>query len=270
MPPLIVATGPIGLEASGREALASFARALSVTLRGAAIETRAALTYSELLGWVARGEAHVAWLGPALFVHANTRFGVEPLVRLERHGSATFRGALFVRDDSPVRAIDELRSKRVAWVDPDSCAGFLFPRMALARLGHDPDALFGDLRILGSHGAVVRAVAEGTADVGASYVELEAPTDPSSTIARAAWSGSHVPMRALLVTDPVPGDVIVATRAIDPALRERITRALESLEHTADGAKVLGSLFQAARMTPVSAAEYVPVRDALRAAGVRV
>jgi phosphonate transport system substrate-binding protein len=270
VPALIFATGPSGLEASGERARGLFATLLSRALGGAAVETRAALTYSELLGWVGRGEVHAAWLGPALFVHAHARFGAVPVVRLERHGHATFRGCLFVRDASELRSLEDLRGKRIAWVDPDSCAGFLFPRIALAQRGHDPDALFGDLRILGSHGAVVRAVADGSADVGASYVELEDPEDASSPIARAAWTGASVAMRPLLITDPVPGDVIVTSRAIDAALRAKITRALESLDQSPEGADVLRTLFQAARAAPVSADDYAPVRDALRAAGVRV
>ena len=270
----IVGTGPIGLEAEGERGRSRLASVLGAALReaglGSRVEVRAALTYSELLGWVGRREVQLAWLGPALFVHAESRFGVTALVRAVRDGRQSYRGALFAREGSALRGPDDLRGTRVAWVDPDSCAGFLFPRIALAQRGLDPDATFSELRILGSHGAVVRAVASGQADVGATFVELRTPDDASSAVVRAGWSGSPVPMRPVLITDPVPADVVVATRVVSPDARERVASTLAGLGARPDGAAVLRELFQASALEPVDAAEYVPVRSALRAVGVRV
>lgn len=266
---LVFATGPIGLAADGERMRERLAASLSRAL-GMPVELRPAFTYSELLGWVGRREVQLAWLGPALFVQAHARFGVEPLVRTERHGRTSFRGALFVREGAGIEAPEQLTGKRVAWVDPDSCAGFLFPRIALAQRGLDPDGMFGQLRILGSHGAVVQAVAAGQADVGATYVELRDDADPASGIARAGWSDAGVPMRAVLISDPIPGDVVVATRAVDPTLRARIAAVLRGLADDGEGGEAMRALFQAARLVDASADDYTPVRDALRAAGIRV
>lgn len=269
-PSIAVATGPIRLDADGDRARSLLAGLLARALGGVTVEVRTALTYSELLGWLGRREVHVAWIGPALLVHAQSRFGVEPLARVVREGRASFRGALFVRDDAAARSVEELRGKRVAWVDPDSCSGFLFPRIALAQRGHDPDRLFGGLRILGSHAAVARAVAEGQADVGATHVELLDPDDAGSRIVRSGWSAVDVPMRAVLITDPVPGDVLVATREVEASARARLRDALTSLHETSEGATILGTLFQAGSLVAADASDYAAVRDAMRAAGVRV
>lgn len=265
----IVGTGPIGLDSEGDRSRARLASVLAAAL-GAPVEIRAALTYSELLGWVGRREVQLAWLGPALYAQAESRFGVEALVRAERDGRQSFRGALFATEASAIRAPEDLRGKRVAWVDPDSCAGFLFPRIALAQRGLDPDSTFAELRILGSHAAVVRAVAGGQADVGATFVELRDAADPSSPITRAGWHGAKVPMRAVLVTEPVPADVIVATRAVHEAARAAVSGALQHLHERPDGAEVLRELFQASALRPAVAAEYAAVKSALRAAGVRI
>ena len=58
----------------------------------------------------------------------------------------------------------------VGWVDPDSCGGYLFPRAALAERGFDPKKHFKEEKLLGSHGAVVRAVESGDIDCGATYL----------------------------------------------------------------------------------------------------
>ncbi|AKF07660.1 phosphate/phosphite/phosphonate ABC transporter substrate-binding protein [Sandaracinus amylolyticus] len=269
MTTLVLAVGPIALDAEGERVRAGLAAALGRALQ-IEVEVRPALTYRELLGWVGRREVQLAWLGPALFVQAHARFGVEPLVRMEREGRASFRGALFVREDAGITTPEQLAGKRVAWVDPDSCAGFLFPRIALAQRGLDPDRLFADMRILGSHGAVVAAVASRQVDAGATFVEHASPDDPTTPIARAGWSGADVPMRAVLTSDPIPGDVIAATRVLDERWRARIVDVLESLDREPDGATAMRSLFQAARLVRATSDDYAPVRDALRAAGVKI
>ncbi len=265
----IVGTGPIGGGRAGERDRARLAAALQRALERD-VEVRAAVTYSELLDWVGAREVHLAWLGPALFVQAQARFGVDALVRSERDGTQSFRGALFVREDSPRRTPEDLRGAKVAWVDPDSCSGFLFPRLAMSKRGLDPDTTFDVPRILGSHEAVVRAVAEGVADVGATFVELRRADDPRSEIVRAGWSGGPCPMRAVLLTEPIPSDVVVATRAVDPAMRAVLTRGLERLGGDPDGRAVLAQMFQADRLCRVAAEDYSAVRTALRAAGVRL
>ena len=227
-------------------------------------------SYAEVSDRLARGAAQLAWMPPAVFVRAEASVHLQLLAAIDRAHGAGYRGVLFVPSGSAAQAPGELLRQRVAWVDPDSCAGFLFPRIALAQRGLDPDSTFSELRILGSHGAVVRAVASGQADVGATFVELRTPDDASSAVVRAGWSGSPVPMRPVLITDPVPADVVVATRVVSPDARERVASTLAGLGARPDGAAVLRELFQASALEPVDAAEYVPVRSALRAVGVRV
>ena len=262
---LVFGTGPIALDARGNELRSLLGDLLSISLR-VPVEVRPALTYSELLAWVGRREVQLAWLGPALFVQAQSRFGVQPLVQAERRGHAGFRGALFVREDSSIREPEELSGASIAWVDPDSCAGYLFPRIALAQRGLDPDALFGEQRMLGSHLAVAGAVASKQVVAGATYVQLAQDGDDAAPLG--GFSGAEVPMRMILTTDAIPGDVIAATREITAESLPVISKSLSLLHEASGGAEIATELFMIERFAPVQAEGYDGVRDAIRAAGM--
>lgn len=71
--------------------------------------------YEEMLefeGDVAKGVADFIYASPTQTVLARQRQGYIPMVR----GSRLLRGALFVRADSPVRSVQELEGKTVAFV----------------------------------------------------------------------------------------------------------------------------------------------------------
>lgn len=71
--------------------------------------------YEEMLefeGDVSKGVADFIYANPTQTVMARQRQGYIPLVR----GSRPLRGALFVRADSPIRTIQDLEGKTVAFV----------------------------------------------------------------------------------------------------------------------------------------------------------
>lgn len=58
----------------------------------------------------------------------------------------------------------------MAWVDTNSSAGYLVPRMRIAAAGLDPETLFARQSFLGSHERVACAGLDGDADAGATYL----------------------------------------------------------------------------------------------------
>lgn len=257
--------GPLGIGTRDRARL----EALLGAMFGIEVEVRPFLTYGELLDAVVVRAVHLAWLGPALYVRARERCEVEPLVRPERESGTFYRGALFVRSDSERKSTADLAGARIAWVDPSSCAGYLYPRLALTQSGLDPESL-GTERFVGSYAAVVRAVESGMADVGAAYVELERNDDPSSRALRAAWTDTPLEARPILITDPVPADVVVATRALARDERDKVKRELVGMHWTEEGSAVLKDLFRAGALREVDGAEYETIVAALQAAGEKL
>ncbi|HJL14100.1 MAG TPA: phosphate/phosphite/phosphonate ABC transporter substrate-binding protein [Sandaracinaceae bacterium LLY-WYZ-13_1] len=257
---LTLATGPVLLDDEGESLRRRLAMRLVDSLHRpvAVVPTR---TYAEVAAMIARGDAQLAWLPPAIFVRAEADPGVRVLAAVERSRGAGYRGVLFAPAAAPIHELSDLEGSRVAWVDRDSCAGHLFPRLALRQRGLEPSELFGEEIFAGSHGSAVRAVMNGDADVGATHAQT---LDDGQTLMLAGWQpyAGNDGMRPLLVTDPIPSDVICAAADLDDETRGAVREALLSL-HDA-GEELLDELFGGPRLVPASSDDYEPVRAAMK------
>ena len=264
---LVFATGPVHLDEDGDDLRADLSGALSEHL-GLSVEVRTSPTYADLANAIERGEAHLAWLPPALFVRAYDGGAVAQVLRTVRGVSGTYQGALFVSASGARKTPASLRGTRVAWVDRDSCAGYLFPRLALRRAGFDPSALFADELFVGSHAAGVRAVQTGKADVAATYVQLADAADPRSELSLVGW----VPyvdaeaMRSVLVSPSIPSDAVVITRATPRGDEAKVLSGLEEAGQHPKVAPLLRALLGAESLALTEPSFYSSVREAMEGA----
>ena len=267
---LVFGMGPIALGGARERHRRSFAARLSEVL-DLEVVVVVASTYDELSGLVARAETHLAWLPPAVFIRSFDRAEVQLLVGAVRAHGSRFRGVLYVRDEMPWQSLDDLRGLRVAWVDRGSCSGYLFPRLALLEADVDPDTYFDRQFLLGSHNAVARAVALGKADVGATFIDQTRGSRNGAAISRPGWAleVERDVMRSVVVTDPIPADVIGATRSVGPDLRAQLVDALASMHERPRAAEALLGLFGVDRFEPAHPDRYEVVRRALATVRIR-
>ncbi|MCA9607438.1 MAG: PhnD/SsuA/transferrin family substrate-binding protein [Myxococcales bacterium] len=262
MTSLVFAMGPVHLDEEGAELRTRLGARLAAAL-GESVEVVATHSYGELAHLMSRGAAHLGWMPPAVFVRAETASGLRLLTAIERSSGDGYRGVLFVPTESPIRTIEDLSGKRMAWVDRDSSAGYLFVRHALRAAGFEPSELFGDERFEGSHGSVVRSVLRGDADAGATHAQTRRGTEE---IVLAGWhffAGADG-MRPLLISPPIPPDVICASKALDADRLDAAREALLHLHEDADDPDLLDEVFGGAKLVAASTLDYDPVREAVR------
>jgi phosphonate transport system substrate-binding protein len=193
-------------------------------------------SYGDLLAGLHWGEIQLAWLPPMVALRAITRGGAVPMVAPIRAGSAWYWTSLFVRSDSRVQDLAELAGARAAWVDHYSAAGYLVIRASLRKQGLDFSKAFSEERFHGTHDAVARAVAEGGADVGATYSHF----DDAGRIRNAGWGRTSV--RVLKSAGPIPSDVLAASSLLAPATMQLLTDTLTASGH-ADVQRTARDLF---------------------------
>lgn len=218
--------------------LDDFCFALSVAT-GADVIAHGLTHYGELLDAMIARQVDLAWMPPVVALRATASGRTLPIALPVRNGTAYYSAALFTRTDSPLASPRDLAGASAAWVDRQSAAGYLVVRASLRMRGIDLDRAFGENTFYGSHDAVTRAVLEGSADVGATYVQL----DPRrSTPLRAGWGDARV--RMLATAGPIPSDVIAAAVTMPVSTIRMLQRALVSPpnEHLKRAA---GALFSA-------------------------
>ena len=224
--------------------------------------------YDTLATALAQGKVDVAYLAPMAYVRATAQGKVTPLVKVVRAGQATYRSVLFGAKGSPIANLDELKKAselKVAWVDPSSASGYIFAKALLMQKGINPQGLFKDQGFLGSHDAVCRAVAEGKAQVGASYSidPAEAPVKVVTGCKTALSDLGAATLRVIGTTESIPTDVLAVKDGFPADGRDALSAAARALEGSDDGKKVLSTAFHGEGFTAVSDEDYAPVRAAL-------
>lgn len=215
-------------------------------------------SYPALEHEVLTGHAHVVWAPPLVAIHLEDAGLVTIELCSARGGQVDYHAALFTRHASRIAKPADLKGCHVAWVDKASSAGYLVPRLKLASLGLNPDALFGRESFLKTHEQVCCAVLAGEADAGATYLSI----DPkSSQPVSAGWLEAGAGINGAFIIDiagPIPSDAIVMSNRVHPDLKARLTEELRKLPESVPDA--IFGLLRADGFAPPKSAHFEALR----------
>jgi ABC-type phosphate/phosphonate transport system substrate-binding protein len=185
---------------------------------GIDLEPHTARDYGELTKAFEAGSLGLAWVPPVTAARLVRRNLVVPLALPLRRGRAHYRSVIVAHEDAP-EDLASYRSPRVAWVDPESAAGYLAARGPLQE--HLASG-FASEQFLGSHSAVVDAVAIRAVDLGASFGTFD---DATGELVEAEWldaAGVKLrPVKAIASFGAIPNDCLVVSTLWPRELQER-------------------------------------------------
>lgn len=165
--PSVVRVGLIPSEDSRAMLAASdqLLKALEANL-GIKVQGFVASDYNGVIEAMRAGHVEVAYLGPFSYVLGTTIAPIEAFCTAEtaKSGSTVYHSQIITLKDSGIKTVEDLKGRTVAFVDPSSTSGHLFPKAGLIRAGIDPDKFFGRVLFTGSHDANALAVANKRVD----------------------------------------------------------------------------------------------------------
>lgn len=233
---------------------------------GLKVKTFIATDYTALIEALRSGQIDFAWLPPFSYIKAEEVAGAEVLMKAVRRGKAVYYSAIITRADKNIHSIEDLKGKNIAWVDPSSVSGHIFPKANLMKKKKlDPDKFFGKQVFSGAHDALVLAVLNGTVDAGATFCNGPLGED-------GAWLQYLTPadakkIRILFVTDPIPGDTMATSKKFakdNKVIVDKTVAMLKEMGTTEEGKKILKALYRIDAMVPAQSKEYDVVRDAAK------
>jgi phosphonate transport system substrate-binding protein len=203
-----------------------------------------------------------AFFGSFTGAMAIQKLGVVPLVRpVNLDGESTYCGLIFIRKGSGIRSMKDLKGKRFAFVERATTAGYIYPVALLREQGvSNWRSFFSDHYFTGSHDASIYAVLEGKADAGAAKNSVY------------TWMRSKEPrvdreLQVLSESIRVPSNGLCVRKDLDENVKKKIRNALLNLHSTSRGKEVLAK-FRALRFIEASPADYAPVLDLAKKAGI--
>lgn len=190
------------------------------------------------------------------------KLSVIPLARpVNLDGTSTYKGYLFVRKDSGIRTVADMKGKKMAFVEKATTAGYVFPLAWLRNNGVTSlNGFFSEEFFTGSHDAAVFAVLNRKSDIGAAK---------HSMYDRVRKDDPRVDRElTILVQSPdVPSNGLCVRKDLDAAIRKSLKDALLGLRSDPAGKQVLEQ-FGALEFIETTAQDYQPVLDMAKKAGI--
>ena len=162
---------------------------------------------SRIVDDLGEGKVQFAAIGAISFIQAHEKYAVIPLARgLNSDGRAHYRSVIVRRPDSPLRALADLRGRRVAFGARTSTQGHIIPRIELLKQHIELDDL-GGYQYTGSHKNCADAVLRDLADACGMQDTL-ADLLIQRKLVRELYRSSYYPSSGIAANSQVPFELI--------------------------------------------------------------
>ena len=161
---------------------------------------------------VSNGSVDLAYLTPVAYLKAHAKGNVQLVAKTLTNKQASFQLMVVVRDDSPIRRIQDLKGKTFAFGDKAA----ILQRAVVVGAGMPLENL-GDYKFIGHYDNIAKGVANGDFDAGIL----------KDTTAR-DWQRRG--LRVLHVSPPLPPYNIVASSKLDAKLLKQVRQAFLALD----------------------------------------
>lgn len=233
-------------------------------LVGIPVRVTVASDYAAVVEAMRNKTADLAFLHPAGYVLANREAKAMIIAQDRWHGNTSYRSRIYVRKDSGIKSLEELRGKTIAFVDPASTSGYVWPMALLMKRGlvqnRDPKTFFKEAVFSGAHDAALQALLQGHVDALASFDQAREQylKDPAER-EKLTWVAE---------TDPIPEGGIAGRDGLDPEIVAKVKAALLRMRGP-EYAQLLKDLYDIDGFEPVDDAVFDPVRAAMDLLGWR-
>ncbi len=202
-----------------------------------------------------------AFFGDITGFVAMDKLGVEPAARLVTlAGKSTIQGYIFVRKDSGIKTVRDMKGKRIAFVDPLTATGYLYAVSFFKEKGiHDLHGYFKEQYFTGSHDSVIYSVLDNRADVGCaedSVYENMVEKDPSI----------RAELTILAASKDFPSSTLFLRKNMPAQMKAGIRNALMHMGDDAEGRMVLAKM-KALRFADARKRDFATVKELIRDTG---
>jgi phosphonate transport system substrate-binding protein len=250
---------PTDLLATGEE----FGQVLG-KLVGMPVRVTVASDYAAVVEALRNRTADLAFVHPGGYVLASREAKARIVAKNLWHGKSSFTSRIYVRRDAGIASLEALRGRTIAFVDPASSSGYIYPMVLLIQRGlvtnRDPKSFFKEVVFSGAHDASMRALLNGHVDAIASF-----------DLAREQYLKEPAERERIVFvaeTPSIPEAGIAARDGLDPALFAKVRAALLQIRAPAH-AELLKRLYEIDGFDVADDREYDPVRAAIELLGAR-
>jgi phosphonate transport system substrate-binding protein len=260
---LVMAVTPSNIPTELFKASEAFATELGKRL-GATIKVYMPTDYLGVVEALRNRTADMAFVHPAGYVFANREARAQIVAVDVWHGKTSYTSRIFVRKESGFKALEDLRGKTIAFIDPGSTSGYVYPMVLLIKKGlvkgRDPKTFFKEAMFAGTHEAALLALLNGSVDAVASFdLAPQQYLKEKDRIEKLTYVAE---------TDPIPEAGMAVRDGMDPAVVRKLFDALMAFNAPAYR-PILKDFYGIDGFARARDSDYDPVREAIDLLGWR-
>lgn len=220
---------------------------------GVKVEGFTATNYVGVVEGLGSGQVDFGFIPPFAYVLANqeSNAGVI-LTALNKSGEAKYRSQFIVRKDSGIKSFEDIKGNKVAFVDPSSTSGYLFPGAHLINEGIDIEK---DIEYVygGGHDKALQLLLNGDVDVATTFVD-------SRDRYKEDFPDAMEKTEILGYTEYIPNISVTVRGDMNEELQGQIKTALLNIAKTEEGLSLLKELFNMYGFEEATDADYDIIR----------
>jgi phosphonate transport system substrate-binding protein len=198
------------------------------------------------------------------YLMAHDKYGANAKLRVLRYGHDYYQGQIIARTDSGISTVSELDGKKMAFVDPSSTSGYMFPLKMMKEAG----ATASNMTFANKHDNVVIMIYQGQVDAGATY--YSAPDEEGKIRDARARVKTQFPdvedkIKIIAITDKIPNDPFVFRKELPQEITSKFIAAVKSFISTPKGQEIFKRIYSVEGVVSTSDEDYDSLREMVKA-----
>lgn len=198
------------------------------------------------------------------YLMANSKYGAEAKLRVLRYGHDYYQGQILAHVDSGINEVKDLQGKKMAFVDPSSTSGYMFPLKIMKDAGIEP----GNTTFANKHDNVVIMIYQKQVEAGATY--YSAPSDDGKIRDARARVKTQFPdveekVKIITTTDKIPNDPFVFRKDLPQEITQKFIAAVKKFVSTEEGKANFKRIYSVEGVVDTSDKDYDSLRNMVKA-----
>ena len=207
--------------------------------------------------------ADVAAINTRGYVIAHEKYGAEAKLTVVRNGSSTYQSQFIAKAGGPIKKLEDLAGKKVAFVEPASTSGYLLPLKTLKEKKIEPkETVFA-----GKHDNVVSMVYQGQVDAGATFYSPPSKDDKgvekiedARRLVLTQYPDVEKKVVIISLSEPITNDPIMFRKDMPEEMKNKIVEAMVAFVATPEGKEAFKAIYGVTEVKKATDADYEAVR----------
>lgn len=219
---------------------------------GVKVEAFTASNYIGVVEGLGSGSVDFGIIPPFSSLLAQKQSNAKPILTSKgKTGKPGYTAELYVRKDSGIKSLQDVKGKKVAFVDPSSSSGYIYPGAMLVEAGLNLDKDIS-YQFSGGHDKSLQLLLNKDVDVIATFDGVEDRYAKD-------FPQAKTDIQKLATSDMIPGIMVTTSSKMDKELQEKLEKALRDVENDPKMKELFTKMFSITGFTDVDQDAYKKV-----------